>query len=64
VQRHLRELKATIRRYRGAPQAALIAELNPRIRGWTLYYQSSVAAQLFNKLGSLLHHKLMRWARP
>jgi len=62
VQRHLRELKATIRRYRGAPQAALIAELNPKIRGWTLYYQSSVAAQRFNKLDSLLHHKLMRWA--
>jgi len=62
VQRHLRELKALIRRYRGAPQAALIAALNPKIRGWTLYYQSSVAARLFNKLDSLLHHKLMRWA--
>jgi RNA-directed DNA polymerase len=43
VQRHLRELKALIRQYRGA-QAALIAELNPKIRGWTLYYQASVAA--------------------
>jgi RNA-directed DNA polymerase len=62
AQRHLRELKALIRQYRGAPQAALIAELNPKIRGWTLYYQSSVAARLFNKLDSLLHHKLMRWA--
>jgi RNA-directed DNA polymerase len=62
VQRHLRELKALIRQYRGAPQAALITALNPKIRGWTLYYQSSVAARLFNKLDSLLHHKLMRWA--
>jgi RNA-directed DNA polymerase len=62
VQRHLRELKDLIRRYRGAPQAALVAALNPKIRGWTLYYQSSVAARLFNKLDSLLHHKLMRWA--
>jgi len=62
VQRHLRELKDLIRQYRGAPQAALIAALNPKIRGWTLYYQSSVAARLFNKLDSLLHHKLMRWA--
>jgi RNA-directed DNA polymerase len=62
VQRHLRELKTTIRQYRGAPQAALIAALNPKIRGGTLYYQSSVAARLFNKLDSLLHHKLMRWA--
>lgn len=57
AQRHLRELKATIRHYRGASQAALIAALNPRIRGWALYYQSSVAAQLFNKLDTrLLQH--------
>ncbi len=61
-QRHLRELKATIRHYRGAPQAALIAALNPQIRGWTLYYQSSVAKRLFNKLDGLTHHELMRWA--
>jgi RNA-directed DNA polymerase len=62
MQRHLRELKAIVRQYRGALQAALIAALNPAIRGWTLYYQSSVAARLFSKLDSLLHHKLMRWA--
>jgi len=30
TQRHLRELKALIRQYRGAPPAALIAELIPR----------------------------------
>ena len=62
VQRHLRELKALIRRYRGAPQAALVAELNPKIRGWTLYYQSCVAKRVFDKLDSQVYYKLSRWA--
>ncbi|MDH4138369.1 MAG: hypothetical protein OEW09_16875 [Anaerolineae bacterium] len=35
---------------RGAPQAALIAKLNPKIRGWTLYYQSCVAKRVFARL--------------
>jgi RNA-directed DNA polymerase len=62
VQRHLRELKATIRRLRGAPQAALMADLNPKIRGWTLYYQSCVAKRVFDKLDSQVYYKLSRWA--
>jgi len=62
VQRHLREIKATIRRLRGAPQAALIAELNPKIRGWTLYYQSCVAKRVFDRLDSQVYYKLSRWA--
>lgn len=62
MQRHLREMKATIRRLRGAPQAALIAELNPKIRGWTLYYQSCVAKRTFSKLDSRVYYKLSRWA--
>jgi RNA-directed DNA polymerase len=62
AQRHLRELKALLRQYRGAPQAALIAELNPKIRGWTLYYQTCVAKRVFDKLDSLVHYKLSRWA--
>jgi RNA-directed DNA polymerase len=62
MQRHLREMKATIRRLRGAPQAALIAELNPKIRGWTLYYQACVAKRVFAKLDSQVYYKLSRWA--
>jgi RNA-directed DNA polymerase len=62
VQRHLRELKVTIRRLRGAPQAALITELNPKIRGWTLYYQTCVAKRVFDKLDSLVYYQLSRWA--
>ena len=61
VQRHQRELKASIRRLRGAPQAALMAELNPKIRGWTLYYQSCVAKRVFDKLDSQVYYQLSRW---
>ena len=52
--RHRRNLKQTIRRERGAPQEALIAQLNPIIRGWTLYYRTVVSSQCFNA---------MTWAR-
>lgn len=63
IKRHLGELKALIRRYRGAPQAALIAVLNPRIRGWSLYYRSCVAKRTFSRLDSELYHKLHQWAQ-
>jgi RNA-directed DNA polymerase len=48
--RHLRQLKQTIRGKRGAPQEALIAQLNPIIRGWTLYYRTAVSSKCFNAM--------------
>jgi hypothetical protein len=58
VQRHLRELKAILRQYRGAPQAALIADLNPKIRGWALTANRCGGATI--QQTDSLHHKLMR----
>lgn len=40
----------------------MIAELNPKIRGWTLYYQSCVAKRVFDRLDSQVYYKLSRWA--
>jgi len=62
IQRHLYQLKQTIRQYRGASQAVLIAKLNPIIRGWRRYYHTCVSKQVFARLDSLLYWKLMRWA--
>ena len=38
---HQRRLAEIIRRHRAAPQEALIAHLNPIIRGWCNYYRTS-----------------------
>ena len=62
-QRHLREIKALIRRYRGSSQAALIAALNPRIRGWAQYYRTCAAKQVFARMDSQVHWKLRKWAK-
>lgn len=62
IQRHLRRIKGLIRQHRGAPQAALIATLNPVIRGWTNYYKTCVAKRVFNKMDHLVHRKLYQWA--
>jgi RNA-directed DNA polymerase len=62
IERHLDELREVIRQYRGAPQAALIAALNPIIRGWTLYYRTSVAKVIFNRLDMQIGYMLVQWA--
>ena len=62
VKRHHNQVRQVIRQHRGAPQAALIAALNRKIRGWTNYHRASVAKQTFRSLDYRLFHKLARWA--
>ena len=47
-QRHLQEMREMIRQYKGAPQAALVKVLNPKIRGWAQYYSACVAKETFD----------------
>jgi RNA-directed DNA polymerase len=44
-------------------QVDLIGKLNPILRGWAQYHQPVVAKQTFSKLDSLIHWRLVRWAR-
>lgn len=62
VSRHNRSIAAIVRQYRTAPQAALIARLNPIIRGWSRYYSTVVAKKLFDKLDHEMWCRLRRWA--
>jgi RNA-directed DNA polymerase len=62
TKRHLHKVREIIHRYRGAPQCALIATLNPVIRGWTRYYRSCVASHTFRRMDDQVFHKLRRWA--
>ena len=62
IKRHDAALGARIRQYRGAPQAALIAALNPLIRGWATYYRTVVASKAFTRCDIHRHDHLWRWA--
>ena len=62
VQRHLYKLKEVIRRYRAAPQVALIQHLNRIIRGWRRYYRTVVSKEVFSRVDTLLYRKLVKWA--
>lgn len=63
IRRHEEILGEIVRRHRAAPQAALIAKLNPVIQGWTRYYSTVAAKKVFAHLAHQTYLKLRRWAR-
>uniref|UniRef100_UPI0025EDF50E group II intron reverse transcriptase n=1 Tax=Okeania sp. SIO2F4 TaxID=2607790 RepID=UPI0025EDF50E len=62
VKTHYRKLAEICDSNKSAPLRALIAKLNPVIRGWANYYSTIVSKETFQKLDSLLWKKLWRWA--
>lgn len=62
---HQEEIKKLILKHRHSPQAALIADLNPVIRGWANYYKNSDShtAGVLNQQDHLTYLKLRRWAK-
>jgi len=62
--RRLRErLAAEMRTLRGGNAMAVIAKLNPVIRGWAAYYRGVVSSRLFRWLDSYMWKLLYKWAR-
>lgn len=61
--RHLRKMAEVIHTHRGSHQTALLAALNPKIRGWAGYYRTCAAKKVFDRMDSQLYWKLHRWAR-
>jgi len=62
-QRHLEQMGELIHTHRGSNQTALIAALNPRIRGWTNYHRANAAKRTFNRMDHQLFWKLCKWAK-
>lgn len=63
INRHVAALGKITREQRTAPQAGLIAALNPIILGWANYHRAVVAKATFQRCDALLYHMLRRWAR-
>lgn len=62
IKSHYRKLAEICDKMKTAPVRALIAKLNPIIRGWANYYSSVVSKEIFSKLDYLLRKRLWRWA--
>lgn len=61
--RRIRERLATeMRALRGSNAAAVLAALNPIIRGWSAYYRGVVSSKIFAKLDNYLWTLTYRWA--
>lgn len=63
VKRLVETLRTVVKRHREASQSALIAALNPVIRGWANYHRANVASRTFAYLDSVLYWQLKRWAK-
>lgn len=62
--RRIRErLRTEVRALRGSNAAAVIAHLNPIIRGWAAYYRVVVSKEIFNSLDNYLWKLVYKWAR-
>jgi RNA-directed DNA polymerase len=63
VKVHYDKISEVIEQHKAAPQTALIARLNPIIRGWTNYYSTVVSKEIFSKLNRSVYSKLRAWAK-
>ncbi|MDE5079653.1 MAG: reverse transcriptase domain-containing protein, partial [Trichodesmium sp. St2_bin6] len=63
IKTHYRKLADICDKHKTAPVRALIAKLNPVIKGWTNYFSSQVSKEVFSKIDNLLWKRLGRWAR-
>jgi RNA-directed DNA polymerase len=62
VRRVRERLASELRSLRGSNAMAVIATLNPVIRGWAAYYRGVVSSRLFGSLDHYLWHITYKWA--
>ncbi|MDJ0799487.1 MAG: group II intron reverse transcriptase/maturase [Calothrix sp. MO_167.B12] len=60
---HYDKIAEVIESHKALPQAALIAHLNPIIRGWANYYATVVSKVAYSKLDNLVYQKLVAWGK-
>ena len=62
VKRVRARLAAEMRALRGANASAVIATINPIVRGWAAYYRSAVSTDTFQALDNHLWKLTYKWA--
>jgi RNA-directed DNA polymerase len=62
VRRIRGRLAAELRALRGSNAGAVIARLNPIIRGWAAYYRGVVSSKIFSELDNQMWWLTWRWA--
>ena len=62
IKRHLTAIKQRLQQLQTAPQAQVIAELNPLIVGWAAYYNGIVEASTMSRYDDLVEQCLINWA--
>ncbi len=60
--RHLAAIDQRLQQLQTAPQARVIAELNPLIVGWAAYYNGVVPAAAMSRYDDLVEQRLINWA--
>jgi RNA-directed DNA polymerase len=63
IERLRKRLAAEMRALRGSNAAAVIAALNPIIRGWAAYYRGVVSSKIYGDLDSYMWKLTYRWAK-
>ncbi|WP_331752632.1 group II intron reverse transcriptase/maturase [Streptomyces chartreusis] len=63
VRRIRARLTAEVRALRGQNATAVIAKLNPIIRGWAAYYRGVVSSEIFTALDNHVWKLVYKWAR-
>jgi RNA-directed DNA polymerase len=58
-----RKLKELWRKHVGTPTVALISEMNPVIRGWSNYFRTGVAKEIFSDLDSFMYYRAQRYMK-
>ncbi len=62
IKRHTREIGQRLRKMRNAPQASVIKDLNPIIRGWSNYYRWVVCSEAYATCDWNTYRQLARWS--
>ena len=63
IRKHRQRLADEMRTLRGSNAKAVIAALNPVIRGWTAYHRGMVSKKVFESLGHYTWQLTYKWAR-
>ncbi len=62
IKTHYRKLADICDSHKSATTKAIIAKLNPVLRGWANYYSTVVSKEVFSQIDHLLWKRLWRWA--